>query len=214
MYKSIFGFSTKLTSSLPADSAFFPISNLVRKRLLELLDAGDYTHIMLSDGNAREIVRLENYCNTLILYRGRSTTRALPFPCGATATYLITSHTVESIVCAIDNCEDNLMPYVAAIDFSVNTVVKLADIDTDIPIADDKLAILLSKIPEGAHTYLSIYDGTNTEVVKASNVYGKISLERGQELTESHTFPIGSVIEHVMTPTAIREIVCQMDCCP
>lgn len=214
MYKSIFGFATKLTSMLPADSAFFPVSDLVRNRLLELLDAGDHTHILLTDGDAREIVRLENYCNTLILYRGRSGTRALPFPCGATVAYIITPHTIESLVCAIDNCEDKLMPYVSVIDFSVNTVVKLADIDTDIPVADDKLAILLAKIPAGSHTYLSVYDGVNTEVVKASNVYGKIFLERGQELTESHTFPIGSVIEHVMTPTAIREIVCQMDCCP
>lgn len=214
MYKSLFGFSTRLTAQLPRDSAFFPISDTDRKKLLSLLDSGDYTYVMLSDGNGREIARLANYCNTLILYRGRVDTRAISFPCGAKVAYIITPHTIESIVCAIDACEENPMPYTSVVDFSVNTVVKFSDIDTDIPIADDKIAILLSRIPPGAHTYLSIYDGINTEIVKADNVYGKISLERGQELTESHTFPVGSVIEHTMTPTAIREIVCQMDCCP
>lgn len=214
MYRPLAGFATKLTASLPPNSAFFPISDSARRRLLELLDAGDYTHMLLTDGDAREVVRLENYCNTLILYRGRMGTRAIPFPCGAKSVYIITPHTIESLVCALENCEDNKMPYASVVAFSVNTVVKLADIDTDIPIADDKLAILLSGVPEGSHTYLRICDGINTEIVKANNVYGKIFLERGQELTAAHTFPIGSVIEHVMTPTAIRDIVCQMDCCP
>lgn len=214
MYKPLAGFSAKLTTGLPQDSAFFPISNKDRQYLLDLLDTRDHTHFLLTDGNAREVVRLENYCHTLILYRGRMGTRAIPFPCGAKATYIITPHTVERLVCSIDNCEGDQMPYAPVVSFSVNTVVKLSDIDTDAPIADDKLAVLLSSVPVGAHTYLSICDGVNTEIVKASNVYGKIVFERGQELTSAHTFPVGSVIEHVMTPSAIREIVCQMDCCP
>lgn len=214
MYKPISGFSAVLTATLPQNSAFFPVSNSDRQRLLELLDSRDYAHLLLTDGDAREVVRLENYCNTLILYRGRMGTRAIPFPCGATAAYIITPHTVEQLVCGLENCEGNQMPYASVVSFSVNTVEKLADIDTDIPIADDKIALLLSGVPEGSHTYLSICDGVNTEIAKASNVYGKIVFERGQELTSAHTFPVGSVIEHIMTPSAIREIVCQMDCCP
>ncbi len=214
MYIPLSGFVVHLNSMLPADSAYFPVSDQTRKYLLSILESNDYTHLMLIDGNAREIVKLQNYCNTLILYRGRMGTRALAFPCHTRAAYLITPHTIEQLMCALINSEDYLMPYAANVAFSVNTVVKLADIDTDIPIADDKIAVLLTSIPAGSHTYLHIYDGTNTEIVKANNVYGKITLERGQELTQAHTFPIGAVIEHVITPSAIREIVCQMECCP
>ena len=214
MYTPISGFSTELTSYLPADSAFFPVSRLVRFWLLEKLPDRGYCYLILVDGNAAEVVKLENYCNTLIIYRGRMGTKPLSFPCGAKAQYIITPHTIEQLACAIDDCKDNLMPYTALVSFSVNTTGKLADIDTDLPIADDKLSIMLTNLPEGAHTYLSVCDGFNTEIIKATNMYGRINVERGQELTEARTFPVGSVIEYIMTPTAIREIVCQMDCCP
>lgn len=214
MYKPLAGFSAKLTARLPQNSAFFPIGNSDQQWLLELLDAGDYTHLLLIDGNAREVVRVKNHCNTLILYRGRMGTRALPFPCGAKASYIITPHTIEQLVCSLQYCEKNTMPYSAAVAFSVNLTAKFADIDTDLPIADDKMAVLLATLPQGHHTYLSICDNFNVEIVMVSNNYGKLIVERGQELTEAHTFPIGSVVEHVITPSAIRDIVCQMECCP
>lgn len=213
MYKPLFGFTTRLTSYAPADSAHLPVSDTVRKELLTLLDSNDYAYVRITDGNAIELAKLQNYCGMLILYRGVYGTKAKQFPCGAKIEYVVTPHTVEKLTCALENCEDLTMPYVAAVAFSVNTTDKLSDIDTDMPIADDKLALLLTAVPEGSHTYLSVCDGFNTEVIKASNIYGKISIERGQELTNAHTFPIGSVIEHVMTPSAIREIVCQMECC-
>lgn len=214
MYKPLLGFQTKTTSYTPAEGAHLAVSDLVRRRLLELLDSGEYAYVKLTDGNAVEIAKLQNYCGTIILYRGAYGSSTKAFPCGSKIEYVITPHTVEKLLCAMETCEENNMPYASAIAFSVNTTDKLSDIDTDLPIADDKLAILLTNVPEGSHTYLSVCDGFNTEVIKANNVYGKISIERGQELTEAHSFPTGSVIEHIMTPSAIREIVCQMDCCP
>lgn len=214
MYKPLFGFSTDIISYAPAEEAFVPVSETVRRELLSLLDTGDYTYVELSDGNAVELAKLQNYCGALILYRGVFGTKAKQFPCGAKLQYVITPHTVEKLTCYLDNCEDNTMPYAYTPAFSVNTTAVLADIDTDLPIADDKIAILLAAVPEGSHTYLRVTDGFNTEVLKVSNIYGKITTERGQELTSAHTFPTGSVIEHVMTPSAIRDIVCQMECCP
>lgn len=214
MYIPLSGFSARLSSSICAEGAFFPVADATRKQLLELLDYDDYTHVLIEDGNAREVVKLTNYCGMLIMYRGRMGTKQLPFPCGAKITYLITPHTIEQITCSLQDCEKNTMPYSAAVAFSVNTTAKLDAIDTDLPIADDKLALLLLALPEGHHTFLSVCDNFSTEIIKATNSYGRIVIERGQELTEAHTFPLGSVVEHVLTPSAIRDIVCQMECCP
>lgn len=214
MYIPLSGFTTRLASSISMESASFSVADDTRKKLLELLDYYDYTHILIEDGNAREVAKLENYCGTLILYRGKFGSTRLPFPCGAKVSYIITPHTVEKLMCAITTCEDYAMPYTAAVSFSVNLTGKLADIDTDLPIADDKLAELLTAIPAGSFSYMRLCDGFGIEIVKVSNIHGNIRLERGQELTAARTFPSGSVIEHVMTPEAIRNIVCQMECCP
>lgn len=98
--------------------------------------------------------------------------------------------------------------------FISNLVDKLADVDTDLPIHEQHLAMLRSRITDGKYTFLKILDGTNVEYVKLSNTGGALALERGLELTKPTTFPVGSCVKWELTPTAVRDIVCQMPCCP
>lgn len=91
---------------------------------------------------------------------------------------------------------------------------KLADVDTDLPIHDQHLALLKNRITDGKYTFLKVLDGTHTEYVKVANREGALFLTRGLELTSPHTFPVGSCVKWELTPTAVRDIICQMECCP
>lgn len=91
---------------------------------------------------------------------------------------------------------------------------KLADIDTDLPLHAQHLAELTSRLSGSKYTFLEITDGTKIEYVKVSNVNNKLYLERGKEITTPTTFPVGSCVKWKLTPTAIRDIICQMPCCP
>lgn len=215
MYRDIAGFRAKTNEYLNEYSAHLPVSSKVEARLLDLLDEGEYTHLKLIDGNAFEIVKLENYCGRLVIYRGKEGTSPKKFPCPSRIEFVLTPEGVERIICAMedDYCEDYMSNYKAVMDFSVNITEKLADIDTDLPIADNHYA-KLSRDLGGGYTFLSICDGVNTEIVKVSANGGKLFIERALENTEAHTFPVGSVVEYTLTPTAVRDIICQMDCCP
>lgn len=98
--------------------------------------------------------------------------------------------------------------------FISNLTDKLADIDTDLPIHEQHLALLRSRLNGGKYTFLKILDGTHIEYVKVINQNGNLYLERGKELTTPTTFPVGSCVKWELTPTAVRDIVCQMPCCP
>lgn len=104
--------------------------------------------------------------------------------------------------------------YVQIIDFISNITDKFADTDTDLPLHEEHLAKLRSRLGQSGYTYLQIKDGTNLEVVKVSSVGGSLIVVRGLEQTVAATFPKGSCVQHVLTATAVRDIVCQMDCCP
>lgn len=98
--------------------------------------------------------------------------------------------------------------------FSSNLVDKLADIDTDLPIHEQHLALLKHRLSGEKYTFLKVYDGTKVEYIKVVNSDGRLYLERGMELTTPSTFPVGSCVKWELTPTAVRDIVCQMPCCP
>ena len=98
--------------------------------------------------------------------------------------------------------------------FISNLTDKLADIDTDLPIHEQHLALLRSRLDGNKYTFLKILDGTKVEYVKVINQGGKLYLERGKELTTPTTFPVGACVKWELTPTAVRDIVCQMPCCP
>lgn len=104
--------------------------------------------------------------------------------------------------------------YVQLAGFISNLTDKLVDIDTDLPIPDNHLALLGSRLSEGDYSFLKILDGTNIEYIKLIKGNGRLRIERGAELTKPTTFPVGSCVKWELTSTAIRDIVCQMPCCP
>lgn len=106
------------------------------------------------------------------------------------------------------------MTYEQYAGFLSNLTDKLADVDTDLPIHEQHIALLKARLAGGKYTYLKIMDGTSVEYVKVSDQGGKLFLERGLELTTPTTFPIGSCVKWELTPSAIRDIICQMPCCP
>lgn len=105
------------------------------------------------------------------------------------------------------------MEYVQYAGFISNLTDKLADIDTDLPIHEQHLSSLKARVTPNKYTFLKVIDGTKIEYIKAVNVGGDLHIERGLELTTPTTFPTGSCVKWELTPTAVRDIVCQMPCC-
>ena len=75
--------------------------------------------------------------------------------------------------------------------FVSNLTDKLADIDTDLPIHEQHLALLGSRLDGNKYTFLKILDGTKVEYVKVINQGGKLYLERGKELTTPTSCAVG-----------------------
>ena len=107
-----------------------------------------------------------------------------------------------------------LQNYVPFVGFISNLIDKLDALDTDLPIHEQHIAILKSRLGNTGYTFLYIKDGYNTEVVKVSNIAGDLMISRGLETTTAATMPKGSVVYWELTPTAVADIVCQMPCCP
>lgn len=97
--------------------------------------------------------------------------------------------------------------------FISNLVDKFADVDTDLPIHDQHLGLLKNRITDGKYTFLKIIDGTHIEYIKVANRGGSLFVKRGLETTTPRTFPVGSCVKWELTPTAVRDIICQMECC-
>lgn len=105
------------------------------------------------------------------------------------------------------------MKYVQYAGFISNLTDKFADIDKDLPIHEEHIALLRSRVVDGTYTYLKIFDGTQSEYIKVANQGGYLHVERGLELTKPTTFPNGSCVQWELTPMAVRDIICQMPCC-
>lgn len=104
--------------------------------------------------------------------------------------------------------------YKQSVDFISNLTDKFEATDTDLPIFDEHLAKLQNVLGSAGYTYLQIKDGTNIEIIKVQETNGNLSVTRGLEQTTPTTFPKGSCVMWVLTSSAVRDIVCQMDCCP
>ena len=104
------------------------------------------------------------------------------------------------------------MTYTHYAGFLSNLIEKLGDADTDLPIHEQHLAMLKARVTPSKYTFLKILDGTEVEYIKVVNEGGHLRIERGFELTGRTTFPSASKWE--LTPTAVRDIICQMECCP
>jgi hypothetical protein len=98
--------------------------------------------------------------------------------------------------------------------FSSNLTVKYTATDDDLPIARQHLDALMAKLQDGDHTYLTIHDGNYTEVIRVSGTCSTIVVERGFDGTAPHTFPEGSCVSFEVTPSVVKDLVCETDCCP
>lgn len=96
--------------------------------------------------------------------------------------------------------------------FVSNLTGKLSNVGTSLPMPEHHLSLLKNRVSDGKYTFLKLFDGTNVEYIKVSNVGGELHIERGLELTGPTTFPVGSCVKWELTPTAVCDIICQMSC--
>lgn len=105
--------------------------------------------------------------------------------------------------------------YIQFVGFNSNTIDKLLDTDLDLPIYEQHLSLLRARLAnDGDYTYLVLNDGTQTEAVRVANHGGFLKLLRGLEDTTATSFPAGTCVRWEITPSAVRDIICQMECCP
>ena len=99
--------------------------------------------------------------------------------------------------------------------FNSDLTDKLDKSDTDLPIHEQHLSTLRGRLADdGDYTFLVLNDGTQFEVVRVANHGGFLKLTRGLEETAPASFPVGTCVRWELTPAAVRDIVCQMECCP
>lgn len=212
MYQPLAGFFTALVRGLSVDAVHLPITADKYRWLAHRL-TDHHSYLLLQDGRAVEVVKVRGVCGKLVLDRAAERTVAKPFPCGAAVLFVPTMQGVRDMVCEMKDCEENTMIYAHMAGFMSTLTDKLADIDTDLPVPAEHLALLRQRIPDGGYTVLRLFDGTQIEYVKVINNGGALRLERGQELTPAAAFPNGACVRWELTPAVIRDIVCQMPCC-
>lgn len=100
------------------------------------------------------------------------------------------------------------------IGFQTPLIAPLTKTATTLPIADDKLGSIKTKLPDGKHSYLQITDNVGYEIVKVIRTDNQLTLQRGQETTTATTFPKGALVTYVLTPQAVLDIISEMECCP
>jgi hypothetical protein len=77
------------------------------------------------------------------------------------------------------------------------------------------LSQLCSILKNGGYTYLVLTaPGLGCEIVKATCSFGAVLLERGQDGTVAHAWPMGSCIEWALTGGAVVDLIAQTEACP
>jgi hypothetical protein len=84
---------------------------------------------------------------------------------------------------------------------------------TTLPLANGDAGSLATKIGATGHAWLTISDPIGAEVVKASVFNGQILIERGQDGSTARVFPAGSCVDARMTSAAVKDLICNYDCC-
>ena len=108
-YVPLGGFEAKLVGKLPAKDRYFPILPSVADQLLHTLrNSGDYSYLILQDGNVIEAVKVENYCGRLLLTRGIEQTKPLSFRCGTCVIFKVLPQGIKDWVCQNDTCNELL----------------------------------------------------------------------------------------------------------
>lgn len=105
MYIDLAGFSTKLTADISYKSRHLPIPPWDYDLLLDKLADGDHSYLELRDGKAIEIARVYNFCDKIVIERGREETRTTAFRCGTGVSFTLTMQGVRDTICQLENCD-------------------------------------------------------------------------------------------------------------
>lgn len=82
-----------------------------------------------------------------------------------------------------------------------------------LPLSPADTAKLLSLLPDGEETILTIYDNMYQEEVKVTNQCGSLVVERGQGGTTPQRFPRYSEVCWRITTSYVQWLICNYDCC-
>lgn len=215
MYIPLMGFVSKLNTHITPKTRYLPIPDDDLEMLLMDLADEDYTFFSITDGKVVEVVKVSSLCGKIVLDRGAEDTEPLVLRCGSVVAFIGTKTGVEDTVCQMESCTGGLADmYEQFAGFKSELTATYADVDTDLPIHEQHLAALAKRLGKDKHTYLKLSDGTNIEFIQVLGTKDGITVKRGQEHTEAVTFPRGTCVSWELTQAAVREIVCQMDCCP
>ena len=84
--------------------------------------------------------------------------------------------------------------------------------DTILPVNSASTTALCQALGSEDYTYLSIRDGVNVEIVKATCVAEMIEIERAQGGTAAFTFAKGSCAAVEVTEEGLQALVCETNC--
>lgn len=85
--------------------------------------------------------------------------------------------------------------------------------DTYLPLSQADTNRLLTHIPDGDETYLTIQDNLRTEYIHVENQCGTIVIiERGVD-SEAYKFPKGSCVFFETSLPVIKWLICNYNCC-
>jgi len=92
-------------------------------------------------------------------------------------------------------------------------VAPLLPTDTTLPLSGADAGSLSTLLGLDGHAWLTIFDPTGSEVVKATAWVGQILVERGQGGSTARTFPTGSCVDARVTYAGVKDLLCNYDCC-
>lgn len=105
-YIPLAGFVTRLTENINHKQAYFPVEQKDYNMLLDKLADGDYSFLEIRDGNAIEVVKVINLCDTIIIERGEERTKRKAFRCGVGVAFIQTMQGVKDTVCQMEHCDE------------------------------------------------------------------------------------------------------------
>lgn len=103
--------------------------------------------------------------------------------------------------------------YIDLAGFNTRLITNLKATDRHLPIALDEYNRLLGVLAYDDFSFLEIRDGNASEVIKVTNVCGKLVIDRGMEQTTIKAFRCGTGVAFILTMSGVEYTVCQLDKC-
>ena len=97
--------------------------------------------------------------------------------------------------------------------FQGRLAASMGPTDTSLPLVAGDAALLASSLGQTHHAWLTVYDPTGSEVVRATAWGGQILVERGQDGSTPRTFPPGSCVDARVTYAGVKDLMCNYSCC-